>query len=325
MADITVHIMLHGLIALTPVNGANGQLNHMTALLVDARQPRQEQCMDVMHTPKVIFRANTQACQDPAFGCKLEFGDCVCELDFDEIKLTPDVQPFSDPIEPGIPASLPFDVTRATDFNYVTNLASAHLGQSLNTEFLEPVPPAGLVARMTFPFKMVNACSLATRRDEGGDNVHPMGFRILGLPEDEGDTTQAVSQMLMAHYTLTQPGPDIPKLTLTLSDFNGGNPRSIDLLTETSIEGETIYLVQLENSRADLSIGDACDDGIARDFAHLYALANNPPEWKERKIPHVKYTRWKSAVELLNRECRSLRKTPLSRPVCPLGSFFPES
>jgi hypothetical protein len=321
MADITVHIMLHGLIALTPINGGNGQLNHMTALLADARQPRQEQCMNVKHIPTVTFRAVNQQCV--ALGCKVSSDDCTCELDFDEIKLTPDVQPSSDQIESRLPASLPFDITRATDFNYVANLASTPLGQTLNPEFLGSTPPSALVARMSFPFEVVKACSLATRRDEGSDNVHPMGFRVLGSPEEEGDTTQAVAQMFMAHYTFTQAGPEIPKLTLTLSDFNGGNPRSIDLLPDSLPNDGSIYFIRLENSRADLSLGDACDDGIARDFAHLYAFANNPPAWESRKVPHVKYTRWKSAFELLDPECRG-PKTPLSRPVCPLGSFFPE-
>ena len=319
MADIMVHVMLHGLIALVPIKGGDGQVNHMTALLADARQERQEQCMNIKHIPSITFRADNQQCRN--FGCKTSSDDCTCTLNFNEIKLTPDVQPLSETkIEAHIPPSLPFDVTKATDFNYVANLASAPLGQTLDRAFLGPTPPSGLVARMSFPFEVVKACALAFRRDEGSELVQPMGFRLLGDLEQEGDTTQAVAQMLMARYMLSQDGAEIPKLSLSLSDFNGGSPRSIDILPSVSTDGHLLYLIQLENSRSDLPLDDACDDGIARDFAHLYTFASNPPPWEKRKIPHIKHTLWKSGLELLDPECRG-PKTPLSRPVCPLGSF----
>jgi len=315
MNDLMVHIMLHGLIALAPP--ADGQQNHMTALLVDARQAQPSVQCSASHNPQLTVITSNPECS--AAGCKASGQECTCDLDFEEIALTPDAQPIADPISGHVPTtSLPFSKAKALDFGYAANLAAKPLNQKLNDNFLQPHPPSGLVARMTFPFESASACALAVRPDEGGDNVHPMSFRPLGQPEREGDWNQAIAQMLMIHYMLPEDGPVLPRLKVTLKKFDDSGDRSMTLIP--GIDG---YSIQLTNSRSIVPLDDPCDDGIGRDFAMLYDLAENPPALAHRKVPHVKYTRWKSSAELANDECQG-PKEPMSRPVCPIGSFYPE-
>lgn len=314
MSNVAVHIMLHGLMALVPVDGADGHLNHMTALLLDARQPRDIQCF-VPHKPTLTFVTSNVECV--AAGCSVSSQECTCDLDGQEITLSPDVQPPGQNLNPAPTTSLPFNREKATDFAYIANLESNSLGQTLNPAFLAPVPPSTLVARMTFPFESAKACSLGTRRDEEGDNVHPMSFRPMGTLEEENEMSQALAQVLMTHYMLPGNGTANPTLTLTLSKFGGADPRSMVLQP-----GPNGYSISLANMRVFNALpDDPCDDGVGRDFALLYDLAQNPPAWEERKIPHVKYTRWKSAVELFDEHCQGM-KDPGSRPICPMGSFY---
>jgi hypothetical protein len=314
-----VHIMLHGLIALVPLNGDNGQLNHMAALLLDGGQPRDLQCF-VPHQAKISFTTSNDECV--AAGCSVNSDLCVCEInEFREIQLTPDVQPAARPLGASVENSLPFDQSKATSFAYVGNLAG--LGQKIKPELLDfgSVPsPNPLIARMRFPFEVANACSLATRRDEGGDNVHPLNFRKLGDLEQPNEKSQALAQQLVATYTLPDDGTGSPKLTLTLA--RPGEPTSAHLVLKPGPHG---YAILLENRRAyELLPGDPCDDGIARDFSLYYDLAENPLAQQDRLIPQVKYTRWKSATELLAPECQGM-KEPMSRPVCPIGAYYPGS
>lgn len=316
MSGMMVDIMLHGLIVLVPIQGANSQHNHMTALLINAREPRAELQCFVPHEAVLTISAKSDQCE--AAGCSSNRGTCECKFEkFEEISLSPDVQP--QPLEGMLRTrperGLPFDEVEATSFAYIGNLSN--LGQTVKRELLDTstVPsPNPLIARMTFPFKEANACSLATRPDEGGKNVHPLNFREVGESEKPQEMSQALAQVFMAHYELPE---NSPPLTLTLRR-SGANPRSIELMP-----GETGYSIRLENKRLyDLDPGDPCDDGIARDFGLYYDLAENPPALEDRLIPHVKYTRWKGANELLGTTCQRM-KEPMSRPVCPIGSFYP--
>lgn len=317
MSDLMVHIMLHGLIALVPVTGADGKANHMTALLLDGRQPRDLQCF-VPHTPELTIATSNNECI--AAGCSVNTNACTCSIEeFQEITLTPDVQPARQAFAVKPESSLPFDQTKATNFAYIGNLGS--LGQTLKSGLLDSAsapPPGLLIARMTFPFEAANACSLATRRDEGGDNVHPLNFRKVGELEKANEMSQALAQVFMAHYKLPDDGTGSPKLTVTLSKPGGSSPHAMVLTP-----GPDGYSIRLENKRAfELLPGDPCDDGVARDFSLYYELAENPPVPEERVIPHVKYTRWKSATELLAPACQGM-KEPMSRPVCPIGVYYP--
>ena len=314
MNDLMVQIMLHGLIALAPP--ADGQQNHMTALLVDATETRSLQCFE-LHKPQLIVITSENECK--AAKCKSSGQECTCDLKSEEVILTPDVQP-AKPLKVEHPIGLPFSRKKALDFGYIANLAADPINQKLDAKFLAAIPPTGpggLVARMTFPFLDLSACALAVRHDEAGDNVHEMSFRPLGQPEQEKEHSQAVAQMLMAHYMLPEGEPVLPTLKVTLKKFDGSEERSMNL-----IPGINGYFIRLENSRSILPVDDPCDDGIGRDFAMLYDLAENPPPQAHRKVPHVKYTRWKSSAEFDNDECQGM-KDLMSRPVCPIGSFFP--
>ncbi|HEX3529859.1 MAG TPA: hypothetical protein VH988_22595 [Thermoanaerobaculia bacterium] len=315
MSSIAVNIMLHGLIALVPMNDQSGMANHMTALLVDARTVPPEaqanpQCVS-SHRPTLKITTSTRECQDA--GCTVSGQDCTCDLSRQEISLTPDVitdvQSFAD--HPA--TSLPFEKNKAADFSYVANLAGPALGLTLNTHFRDDdVPPTKLVARMKFPFEMVSACALGTRRDEGGFNVHPMGFRRLGTLEKETDVNQAMAQQVMAMYEVDDGQP----VTVTLKSFD--NPAVIHSMVLG--QGPNGYDVFLVNEREDVALDSPCDDGIGRDFAFFYDLATEQVAWPDRKVPHIKYTRWKGAGELDAPACQG-GKTVNSRPMCPMGSF----
>ena len=325
MSSTMVHIMLHGLMALVPVEGSNGQVNHMTALLVDATKARLEHQCFVPHEPILTISTSNEECV--AAGCSAgdkDFCECKFKL-FEDILLSPDVQPMVATLDRRPVNNLPFSQQEATNFAYIGNLAN--LGQKLNPRLLDTntvLSPNPLIARMTFPFKEVNACSLATRPAEGGKNVHPLNFRRVGKEEKPGELSQALAQVFMASYTLPPDGNETPELTLTLRK-SGAEPRKMVLKWGTLRPGsdDKVYSIKLENKRTyELLPGDPCDDGVARDFGLYYDLAENPPVLKERLIPHVKYTRWKGANELLAPACQGM-KDPMSRPVCPIGSFYP--
>lgn len=324
MSSTMVHIMLHGLIALVPVEGTDGQLNHMTALLVDATEDRIEHRCFVPHEAILTIATSNEECV--AAGCSVNDKFCECRFKkFEDISLSPDVQPTVGALDRKPSNSLPFSEQEATNFAYVGNLAN--LGQKLSLRLLDTntaPSPNPLIARMKFPFGEVSACSLATRPDEGGKNVHPLNFRRVGKSEKEGEISQALAQVFMASYTLPPDGNETPKLTLTLRK-PGAEPRHMVLRPGILRPGSSdkVYSITLENKRTyELLPGDPCDDGVARDFSLYYDLAEEPPALKERLIPHVKYTRWKGANELSAPACQGM-KDPMSRPVCPIGSFYP--
>lgn len=322
MADITVHIMLHGLIALAPINDANGLANQMTALLVDARQrpPGVEMECFAEHFPRLTVRTNTSA-ECVLAGCEAGNGSrCTCQLDRHEISIStePAVQPTPRSLSTRPPSVLPFDDIAAGNFGYVANLS--RLNANLDLRFRDAtVPPPILAARMKFPMESVTSCYLGSLSDEGGNNIHALSFRPLHEPERVADMSQAVAQMAMAHFTL----PSAPTQTVTLTISKFGDPtsaRNLTLRPTPNPNGSPFFEIDLTNERSDLRADDPCEDGVGRDFAFLYELAENPPAWSARPIPHIKYIRWKSARDLEAPGCDPT-KTPLSRPVCPLGSF----
>lgn len=145
-------------------------------------------------------------------------------------------------------------------------------------------------------------------------NVHPLSFRKTGDLEKPGDGSQALAQEVMSMLTL----PDEATVTVTITDFGGGNRR--DLRLAPGAEGYRIELTNMRKKEEELLPGDPCDDGVGRDFAFFYELVKDKPAWKDRLLPHVKYTRWKSSKDLGADRCHPI-KAPSSRPICPMASF----
>lgn len=324
-----VHIIVHGLIALVPSINGSGNANHMTALLVNAQSLPSEasvlrgfkECF-VPHQPGVKVRTfSTADCLSA--GCTPDgVDDCSCSLVRKEVALEAQLshEQEGQRLKPRPENGLPFNSKEARDFSYVANLA--RLGHELDRRFLdEPTPPTALIARMSFPFQSVNACSLGTRRDEGGHNVHPVNFRPIEILEKAGEPSQAISQMVVAELEV-QEGP----VKLTIADFGGSNPRTITL---KPIDGK--YRIELSNMRTspdgehDLRPDDPCDGGVERDFGFFYELVKDPPAWEARPVPHVKLTRWKSVKDLEIPECEAHTGDhfPNSHPICGLASFVP--
>lgn len=268
-------------------------------------------CFDP-HTPELRFTPQDVALCQPA-GCKADGVMCLCTLDRQDITLSidPPLELEKRVLNKKPQHGLPFDLDSADDFSYIANLSQQ--GWELDQRFLDTVPPETLVARMEFPFAATKACSLGARRDEESRNVHPLNFRPHGTPETAGDYSQALAQQAVSLLKV----PEQATVTVTLRPF-GGNKRG--LILKPGVHG---YVIELSNMRNHdmLNIDDPCDDGIGREFAFFYELVNNKPEWKKRPVPHVKYTRWKSASDLLTEDCTRPRHTASSRPICPMASF----
>jgi hypothetical protein len=313
MSTIPLHIVLQGLIALVPAQ--DGSNNTMTALLVEAHQHPDRACSAV-HSPQLtVFTAGSQCL---AANCTAAGRKCTCNLSHQEISI--DIRP----VPPShrvtlnkLPESkLPFDQSSATDFAYVANMNL--LGFQLDMRFRDDAtPPPGLAARMRFPFDSLAACSLATRPDERVDNVHPLSFRPLGAEEKRNEVSQALAQMVVTTLTIPEDNGSGHAVTVTLRNFDGSNEHTLNL----DLVPEGVVLV-LSNIRTELFRDEPCEDGIGRDFAHFYDLAQNPPQtWEERLVPHVKYTQWKSAADLDAKECQIPVKNPMSLPICPMATF----
>lgn len=316
---ITIQIVIHGLIALVPLNDSTGKANSMMALVVDASQkPPSSECF-VEHMPMLSFLPKVPGeCGGP--GCKVLDGLCVCVLDHEDISLQ--IQPDIDPsprqrLNPAPKSNLPFDGTAAGDFSYIANLSRDQLGNhTVAPDLLEiPLPPRipqPLVARMKFGFTSVHACFLGARPDEAGKNVHSMSFRSYGSTEGRDDLNQSVAQRAMIGLDI----PDDRGVTITLTKFDQSLTRNFGAKA-----GPDGFAIELSNMRMEeLGIDDPCDDGVGRDFAFFYNLLEQPPAWEDRAIPHIKYTQWKSERELPNPDC-AVFKDPNSRPICPMASF----
>jgi hypothetical protein len=328
---VPLYIILHGLIALVPLNEADG-VNHMTALLVDAKQPPEMVECFKPHMPMLTLNVvDKNECT--AAGCTLPSTKCICDFNVIPHKqaivdISPSVDIAKQKLLKDRPQrDLPFGPSDAGGFAYIANLELPPINATFNTDFLSRDPnvpvPAGLIARMTFPFESVNACTLAVRHTEGSDAVHSLGFWPIHGDEQADGLSQALAQQAVASIKI----PDGTSVVVTISDFDGSNPKPIRLATEfNSTLNSLEYLVMLENSRQELRPDDQCEDGIGRDFAFFYGLTNNPMPWTQRPIPHIKYNRWKSAGEI---EVDACKKHPIhamtSRPICALASFIPPS
>lgn len=321
MASVPLQIVMHGLIALVPMNDADGA-NHMTALLVDARNqpPGMELPCFAPHVPELRLTPTSTALCRPA-GCSVSGNSCVCTLSRQNITLSIDPPPMlaRKLLRKQPNHSLPFSLADASDFSYIANLAQLPPGWKLDQRFLTPVPPDELVARMEFPFEAVKACSLGVRQDEGSRNVHPFSFRPHGALEKPGDVSQALAQQAVAFLQIS----DQARVIVRLEEF-GGNGHDLAIKVENLSSGEMGYRVELVNMRMPdpLALDDPCDDGVGRDFAYFYELVlNKPPIWRDRPMPHIKYTRWKSANDLTTEDCTRPTHVPSSRPICPMASF----
>lgn len=267
------------------------------------------------HVPELKLTPQSVASCIPA-GCVVSGGQCVCTLDRQNVTLSidPPLNLEKKKLNGKPQHSLPFDAASADDFSYIANLSQQPEGWKLDPKFLEPVPPVALVARMEFPFETIKACSLGLRLDEGGRNVHPLSFRPHGTPEKAGDVNQALAQQALAFLDV----PEQATVTVTLREFGGSGH---DLVLKPGVHG---YVIELSNMRHphDMDIDDPCDDGIGRDFAFYYELVQDKPAWKDRPVPHVKGTRWKSASDLVSEDCTQRpHHAASSRPICPMASF----
>jgi hypothetical protein len=307
MSTIPVYIILSGLVALVPDPTGTNQL---TALLVDARHfPAGLEC-GASHSPKLIIQTTDSDCA--AAHCTLPSSSCTCDLDREEISLqiTPIPATKMVTLSKRPPRDLPFDRTSAIDYGYVGNMSL--LGQTLDPAFRNSVPPMNLVARMQLPFDSIVACTLSTRRDELADNVHELVFRPKGAEESGNEgVVQALAQMVLAKVDSAQ------SVTVTLTNFDTGAIRTL----HPSLNGLAALRIELSNERDHLPVGAPCDDGVGRDFDLFYGLAT--PTSAPHMIPHVKYTRWKSAADLDPPECHAAEKAPMSRPICPMATFNP--
>ncbi len=320
MSTLAVQILLHGLIILMPVKDGAGAANHMKALLVDARTSPADfnfECFAPHHPMLKVTTLTMGECADVP-GCIPNGLECICDLTRKEISLV--VQPAFEPsrqlLSKQPPRSLPFSSATAGDFGYVVNLSRPPFSQTLDPAALDPVPPATLIARADFPFTSVTACALVVRRDEDGNNVYALSFRPLHESEKANEVNQAIAQEVVFNLEIPLSGTAAPQVSVAISDF-GSNPKFLNLKPLSNK-----IVVGLMNERETLPIDSPCDDGVGRDFAFLYQVLQNPPAWAGRPIPHVKLTRWKSAKDLAVSGCLS-PKTPMSRPIYPLGSINP--
>jgi hypothetical protein len=318
-----IQIFLHGLIALVPAVNSGGPSDSMTALLVDAsKQPTgYTQCF-VAHKPTLSVHAEPSACvQAHCNPTDLEI--CTCDLERKEVVLPEALPPTKkrEPFRTYPQGALPFDSIDARDLSFVANLS--HMGYELDPQYLASVPPKNLIARMTFSFESIDACSLGTLSDEASENVHPLSLRPLNESEKAGDPSQAMAQLVAASFNT---GQELPQVIL--KDLDNGSSASLFLLPTGGV-----YRIELMNTRvsengahADLPSDHPCDDGVERDFAFFYDLAKNPPTWEKRPVPHIKYTRWKSVNDLKGKTaCEQYDHAPNSHPICAMATFITTS
>lgn len=335
-----LYVIMHGLIALMPHNKP-AESNLMTALLVNAmKQPAEmTECFEE-HVPVLTVKPEPgSGTQCNAAGCHFDGTFCTCDFSPPptppipprrqarlEIINAPPL-PLPAPLNRRLAASLPFDYNFASDFSYIPNLTQAPLNARLDKRSLdestdaEQIVPDSLIARMTFPYTNVYACTLGERPDEGSNNVYPFAFRPLHAAEAPGELKQAAAQQALAFINV----PDGAKVVLTISELSGANSHSINLATTINPQNNrSEYLIQLTNSRKmHLDRPDEpCDDGVGRDFAFFYSLAEGAAPWGNRQIPHIKYANWKSSRDILVDECvlhQHLAMT--SRPICAMATF----
>lgn len=328
MASTVFRIIMHGLIALAPT--APGDQNHITALLLDTQMSHDTHdtlCASVHH-PELTFRIaeipeNERKCS--AAGCNPVGTECACGDGIFKKKITLE---FSGPLSDPLPEQLPLDDNNVNNYGlptastigsrrFVANLTKAPFNlKLLDSAMLDN----HLFARMEVPVEKLVSCSLSNREDQGGKYVIPMGIRAIGERSRASDRTQAFAQMIVAKFDV----PEGQQIRITISNFDGSDPQSMVLAA-----GEFGYLIRLSNEPDELERGSPCDDGIARHFAHYYDLAENPPAWEKRLIPHARFTQGirfdgsdpePAAAEA--EECKNLAFTMMDRPICPMADFL---
>jgi hypothetical protein len=319
LSSIPIKVMLHGLIALIPSVGNNG-VNHMTALLLDAREePPMESCLST-HSPRLAFMVHDNDPKCFAAGCDLTGNDCVCTGSLDKLEISLDVSPTPRPtsqdLTAGIPHGLPETRAEARNFSYVPNVSRPPFGIELDPAYLTSSPPSNLFARMDFDFNSISACALFKREDAGIFNIHEVSFRKIHKEGAIGDTSQAIAQMVMARVDVPDGGGNPQKVVLNLKDRTGQIVHSFELMPES--DG---YMIELTNAAVALRPDAPCDDGVGRHFALFYKFAKNPPIVADRLIPHLRPTRWIDSEGLTPDECRMPIFNPIDRPMCPMASF----
>ena len=320
MSATTLTIVLQGLLALVP-NNEPGGTNQMTVLMLDGNHSHGIECMKP-HTPELRVLADNTECG--AAECTANEGLCICDQSILERKdVWLEIQPNPDPPRQTLPTSPPRPIPRnrleAEDIGYIANMAQPPFNLHLNPQYLAPVPPLNLFARLQFPFDTVTSCSLSKRSDGGDANIHSMGFRRLHLDWNKREFDQAMAQMVVASVTIPDTGADKPKVVLHLKSF--GSPSDATITLQPDSIG---YLVEFFNNTTVLPLDDPCDDGIARHFAMYYELAQNPPAPEDQLIPHLRLTEFRCCAEaLLPLACLRPLSSPLDHPICPLAIFNP--
>lgn len=343
MTTVPLILVLHGLVALAPADAPN-PTNHMTALVEDADAsmqmnqnaipPAAMNCMNghappVTHVPLLQFDVADNA-DCVAANCTLSGSTCQCPaavLTGKEILF--DIPPFSAPDTPppaapqplsGLPDSPLPHLSTATSMTNVVDLAQPPYNLSLNPAFLSSSPPSLLLARMSFDFDTVNACSLAAREDEGVLRVVSMTPRMIGARGTTGEESQALAQMVVARRNV----PDSTSagfIVMTLHPFAVAD--SSQDLQFTLFDGPDGYRVDLSNDSTAMLPDDPCDDGVARHVALYADLATNPPPFANRLVPHVKFISSALLTDLTqNPDPCSLPDFNVSnRPICPMAIF----
>lgn len=327
MSTIPVKIMLHGLIALAPVQGANDP-NYISALLFDGRTPPTIiQCLDAQHQPRLEFPVSQEEqenCSDA--GCVVENDTCKCtaSLEGKRIWIDPQLSVGSQRLPSDSDESLannhgvPSNKTAAASPFYIANLAKPPFNMKLDSKYLEHRMVENLLARMEFPVSALTACSLSKREDQGEAYVQAMSFRPIGARSEAGERSQALAQMILAQFKIDE----AQKVTINMESLDDEGHVNVHSIV-VAPHPEHGYMIELSNEAPPLGRGNPCDDGIARHFALLYEFAEKPPVWADRLIPHVGFIQSKRAKDINPDVCEDPTFNLQERPICPMASFLP--
>ena len=336
MTTVPLILVLHGLVALAPADAPN-PTNHMTALVEDADASMQMNqnaipaavmnCMSG-HMPLLKFNA-TNTAQCAAANCTV-IGTSTCQcpaavLTGKEILFAiPSFSASTAPPPPqtlsGLPDSPLPHLSTATSMTNVADLAQPPYNLTLNPAFLSSSPPPLLLARMSFDFDTVNACSLAAREDQGQLRVVSMTPRMIGARGTVSEQSQAFAQMVVARRSVPD-SASAGSIVMTLHPF-AATDTSQDLQF-TLLDGPAGYRVDLSNDSTAMLPDDPCDDGVARHVALYADLATNPPAFTNRLVPHVKFITSALLTDLTQTPdpCSLPDFNVSNRPICPMAIF----
>lgn len=350
--NVVIEIVMYGLIALVPPAELPGE---MTALLVDsehaiaheaALRPVQYGGCLVEHAPEIIFPTSSQACTKYGAPCTLGLdGLCHCLLSKSEEghkrkylinwDSTPQTQEVTHGRVPTAPSStLPFSFKMKSGGSpeWVPNISSLLSKPGRTLEKYRPnlkseniqlkrasltSLPDGLTARAHFAVDEIFACDLSTRPEAGAKNVHAFSFRPIGSPPHSDSLTQAIASKVVAvQKIVTSPGSHV---NLVLQEFGGSEePRKLVFPLPTDVQE---FRITLRNERPYFDNPDhPCDDGIGRDFALFYQLAEDVPAWNLRPIPHIEHTIYRNQEAVEPKKCANY-KASHDRPICAMAMF----